>query len=65
MEKGILTPDRSPVRDVPFQGTPSVGNARERKIAIIVNKNQAWTRREGEWRREVTSEPAHPWAACR
>ncbi len=47
-KEGIPTPDRSPVRDVPFQCTPSVGDPREGKIAIIANKNQVWTRREGE-----------------
>ncbi|MEE9163264.1 MAG: sialidase family protein [Thermoplasmata archaeon] len=55
-EEGIRTPDRKPVRDIPFQGAPSVGDARERKIAIIVNRSQVWTRREGEWRRELTTD---------
>ena len=55
-EEGILTPDRSPVRDVPFEGTPSVGDAREGKIAIIANENQVWTSREGEWRHELTAD---------
>ncbi len=48
-EQGILTPDGSPLPSVPFQGRVCRrrGNAREDRIAVVVDENEVWTRQGG------------------